>query len=74
MTVGRRLLFAGYFIAEMGGAIIALVVVAGLLDSWNDIPAMICATLASVATAFAIDALCKRHTGESVVDSLPFMP
>ncbi len=74
MTLGRRLLFLGYFVAEMAGAVVALVVVAGWLDGRGDVVAMIGATLAAIATAFAIDRVCKWHTGDSVLDGLPFIP
>ncbi|WP_230770270.1 hypothetical protein [Sphingomonas sp. Leaf4] len=74
MTWGKRLLFVGYLVAEAIGAIVALVVVSGWASGWGDAAAAIAGLVAAIATMFAIDRLCKRHTGESVIESLPFLP
>ncbi len=74
ITFGTRLLFVGYLVAEAIGAIVVLVVVSGLLDGWGDTAPTIAGLVAAIATIFAIDWLCKRHTGESVIESIPFLP
>jgi Na+/melibiose symporter-like transporter len=68
------LIFLGYFLAEMIGGIAGALLLYRLLEPLNGDAAIAGALIGFIAAAWAIDRLCVRQTGESVLESLPFIP
>jgi hypothetical protein len=63
-----------YFVAEMIGGMVGALLLYRLLEPWNANAAIAGALIGFGTAAWAIDRLCVRRTGESVLESLPFIP
>ncbi|PCD04298.1 hypothetical protein COC42_08435 [Sphingomonas spermidinifaciens] len=68
------LVLFGYFVAEMVAGIAGALLLYRLLEPLNENAAIVGALVGFAAAAWAIDRLCVRRTGESVLESLPFIP
>lgn len=65
--------FLFYFLAEIiVGATVA--VVAYRIFSANEDAGVAAALISFLITIFVIDRICVRHTGESILESIPFIP
>jgi hypothetical protein len=71
---GGKLLFAGYFIAEIVLGIATFILVSGLLSGWGEAGSLIMGAVAAMAVVYLIDRLCVRHTGDSAIDAMPSWP
>ena len=71
---GGKLLFAGYFIAEIVSGIATFILVVGLASGWGEAGSLIMGAVAAMVIIYLIDRLCVRHTGDSAIEAMPSWP